>query len=166
MSDEADRRKTDAHAMAHAAAAVQEDARKPLPLAPAYLTPGASIVWYEIMRAVTRDHFHPGDYRTLGAYCEAAALVERLSADLDTEQAVVTDEETGKTKTNPYFSAFYAAVNSVQGLAVRLKLAPSTRTKDAASSKRASSMIAARRASVRPGLMYGDGTPPQREPDQ
>jgi phage terminase small subunit len=166
VTDAADRRKTTAHQQAHAAAAVSADAHKPLPLAPPYLTPGATLVWYEIMDAVPRDHFDRGDYRTLAAYCEAAALVERLSEDLTTEEPVVTDASTGKTKQNPYFTAFYSAVNTVQGLAVRLKLAPSTRTKDSASSKKATRMIAASRNSSRAGLMFRDRFGPDDPEEQ
>jgi hypothetical protein len=80
-------------------------------------------------------------------------MVERLSRELETQPVVITDDD-GVTKQNPFYRTYYSAVNSVQTFAVRLKLAPSTRTKDAAGSKRAGRMMRAAGGSARAGLLF------------
>ena len=146
-------KKTNQHRQAAAAAAVTHEAHKVVPLAPPYLTPGATEVWYELMNAALSTHFEPTDYRTLAAYCEAAALVERLAPMVAEADPVVTDDN-GVSKQNPVFTAFRGAVSSVQGFALRLKLAPSTRTKDSAGSKGATRMAGAAARSTRRGLLF------------
>lgn len=148
-----DHLKARAHSDAAAAARVQANAHRAKPLPPAYLTPGAMAVWNEVIAAMPADHFDPGDYRSLAAYCEACALVERLSAQLDTEPPVIVDDD-GVPKQNPFYRVYSTAVNSVQTFAVRLKLLPSTRTKDSAGSKRAARMMRAGDVSQRAGLMF------------
>jgi phage terminase small subunit len=150
---DSDHNQTNMRRDAAAAARVLASVHRPRPAPPVYLTPGAALVWAEVVHAVPVDHFDPGDYRSLAAYCEACALVQRLSAQLADEQPVVTDDD-GVTKQNPFFRVYQSAVNSVQTFAVRLKLAPSTRTKDAAGDKRARRMMQAGGGSARTGLMF------------
>lgn len=150
---EGDTNQTNARRQAAAAEYVEHHRHKEKPLAPAYLTPGATLVWYEIMEAVLADHFQPEDYRALAAYCEACALLERMASDADTEPFTVTDDH-GVVKVNPFHTLFKNTTSSIAGLAMRLKLVPSTRTKEGAGTKAARGMLAAGQRSTREGLMF------------
>lgn len=141
-----------AHSTAFAAAIVEENRHKEKPLAPAYLTPGASVVWYEIMNAVTADHFQAEDHRTLAAFCEACSLYERMSADAEEEAFTILTEQ--GVKVNPFHTLYRNTASTIQAFAMRLKLAPSARSKDSAGSKAARRMSAAGERSTRAGLMF------------
>lgn len=148
-------RPTSAHSTAFAAAYAEEHRHdaKEKPLAPAYLTAGATVVWYEIMEAVATDHFQSEDYRTLAAFCEACALLERMSGDAE-EEPYTIDTEQG-VKVNPFHTLYRNTASTIQAFAMRLKLAPSSRAKDNASVKAGRRMSAAQSNSVRAGLMFG-----------
>lgn len=127
---------TRGHSTAATARHVEANRHRDKPLAPAYLTVGATAVWYEVMEAVAADHFEPGDYRTLAAYCEACALLERMSADADEEPYTITDDK-GGVKVNPFHTLFKNTGSQLQTLAIRLKLVPSSRGKESAGAKNA-----------------------------
>lgn len=150
---EGDTNQTSAQRQAAAARHVEEHRHKEKPLAPAYLTAGATAVWYEIMDAVLADHFQPEDHRALAAYCEACALLERMASDADTEPFTVTDDH-GVVKVNPFHTLFKNTTSSIAGLAMRLKLVPSTRTKEGAGTKAARRMLGAGQTTGREGLMF------------
>lgn len=152
---DSDQMKGRAHSDAFVARELERARHKEKPLPPAYLTPGAMQVWNEVVDAVDANHFEPGDYRTLAAYCEACALLERMSSDVDDEPYTIEDDK-GNVKVNPFHTLFKNTASQIQTFALRLKLAPSTRTKDSAASKRAgrASRSAAGSSRRQAGLMF------------
>lgn len=109
---------------------------KTAPVSPFKRGERADAIWRNVVGSVQVDYFSEGDMPLLRAYCQASAQLEAISGECDKLVTAGTFLVAGQgaPAAHPYFKIQDTLARQVASLAVKLRLAASTRydTKKAA----------------------------------
>ena len=91
------------------------------------LTEQQEQLWREIVDSHPADFFRPADAPLLTAYCKAFSHYLNADRDIETRGATLMDDK-GREYANPSGQFLVSQASAIAQLAVKLRLAPSSRT--------------------------------------
>ena len=83
-------------------------------------------VWIAMVNACSAEHFIASDIPLMINYCQSYVLLQKATMELK-EQNLVIVADNGKIAQNPLVSIHKSLSATISNLAMRLRLAPSTR---------------------------------------
>jgi phage terminase small subunit len=94
--------------------------------APDRLGDGAKRAFVQIISDHAASHFRPGDLPVLCRFCELISLAERSACELERDGVVLPDGSLSK-----WFTVHSTVTKQIGALAARLRIGPSSRTRQA-----------------------------------